>query len=48
MRTALLVREILLAHRDGAQVALGASLGRVTALNLVIECSVEVLHTVGF
>ncbi|WP_329568622.1 TetR/AcrR family transcriptional regulator C-terminal domain-containing protein [Kitasatospora sp. NBC_01266] len=47
-RMALLVRETLLAHRDGAQVALGAGLGRATALGTVIERSVEVLHAAGF
>ncbi|MCX4746172.1 TetR family transcriptional regulator [Kitasatospora sp. NBC_01287] len=47
-RMALVVRDTLFAHRDGAQVALGAGLGRATSLGLVIERSVEVLHGAGF
>ncbi|MBO2453254.1 TetR/AcrR family transcriptional regulator C-terminal domain-containing protein [Actinomadura barringtoniae] len=43
-RTAGLLHEALLAHRDGGAVALGAGLHRAVALGAVAERIVEVLH----
>ncbi|GAA5187360.1 TetR/AcrR family transcriptional regulator C-terminal domain-containing protein [Rugosimonospora acidiphila] len=46
--TADLIRSRLLAHPDGAQLALGADLTRATALLRIVERTVEVLHHAGF
>ncbi|MCZ4125887.1 TetR/AcrR family transcriptional regulator C-terminal domain-containing protein [Streptomyces sp. H39-S7] len=42
------LRHGLLAHRDGARVALGADVTRALALGAFIERTTEVLHEVGF
>jgi TetR/AcrR family tetracycline transcriptional repressor len=47
-RTADLLRSRLLAHPDGAQLALGADLSRSAALRHVVERTIEVLHGAGF
>lgn len=46
--TAEVLRTHLLAHPDGAQLALGANLGRAPALLRFVERTVEVLHAAGF
>src|SRR5262245_2737761 len=46
--TADLLRQRLLEHPDGAQLALGADLTRATALRHVVERTIEVLHHAGF
>jgi TetR/AcrR family transcriptional regulator, tetracycline repressor protein len=46
--TADVLRSRLLAHPDGAQLALGANLVRATALRRFVERTVEVLHKAGF
>ena len=48
MRTAELLRSTLLAHTDGARVALGADLTRAVALGMFVERIAEVLHGAGF
>jgi TetR/AcrR family transcriptional regulator, tetracycline repressor protein len=47
-RVAGLLRSQLLAHPDGAQLALGADLTRATALRRFVERTIEVLHDAGF
>jgi AcrR family transcriptional regulator len=44
----LALREALLAHRDGALVAVGADLTRAVALGTFVERTTAVLHEVGF
>jgi TetR/AcrR family transcriptional regulator, tetracycline repressor protein len=46
--TADLLRARLLAHPDGAQLALGADLHRAAALRRFVERTTEVLHGAGF
>ena len=46
--TADVLRARLLAHPDGAQLALGADLSRATALCCFVERTIEVLHAAGF
>jgi len=48
MHTARVLRRELLAHPDGARVALGADLRRAIALGMFFERSIEVLHAAGF
>jgi TetR/AcrR family transcriptional regulator, tetracycline repressor protein len=47
-RTADALRARLLAHPDGAQLALGVNLARAPALARIVERTVEVLHGAGF
>jgi TetR/AcrR family tetracycline transcriptional repressor len=47
-RTADVLRARLLAHPDGASLALGADLSRATALLRFVERTIEVLHGAGF
>jgi TetR/AcrR family transcriptional regulator, tetracycline repressor protein len=47
-RTADVLRARLLAHPDGAQLALGANLHRASALRRFVERTTEVLHGAGF
>jgi TetR/AcrR family tetracycline transcriptional repressor len=47
-RTADVLRSRLLAHPDGAQLALGANLYRAVALRRFVERAIEVLHAGGF
>src|SRR3954453_36717 len=46
--TAEVLRARLLAHPDGASLALGADLSRATALLRFVERTIEVLHGAGF
>ena len=46
--TADVLRARLLAHPDGAQLALGANLSRAPALRSFVERTIEVLHRAGF
>jgi TetR/AcrR family transcriptional regulator, tetracycline repressor protein len=46
--TADVLRARLLAHPGGAQLALGANLGRAVALRGFVERTIEVLHGAGF
>jgi TetR/AcrR family transcriptional regulator, tetracycline repressor protein len=46
--TADVLRGRLLAHQDGARLALGANLFRATALRRFVERTIEVLHDAGF
>ncbi|MEV0406370.1 TetR/AcrR family transcriptional regulator C-terminal domain-containing protein [Actinoallomurus sp. NPDC050550] len=48
LRTAELLRSTLLAHTDGARVALGANLIRAVALGMFVERTAQVLHAAGF
>jgi TetR/AcrR family transcriptional regulator, tetracycline repressor protein len=47
-RTADVLRARLLAHPDGAALALGADLSRAPALLRVVERTIEVLHGAGY
>lgn len=47
-RTAHDMRLALIAHRDGARVALGAGLGRAISLGTLVDRTVQVLHAAGF
>lgn len=47
-RTAGVLRSQLLAHPDGAQLALGVNLSRAPALRRFVERTIEVLHGAGF
>jgi TetR/AcrR family tetracycline transcriptional repressor len=47
-RTADVLRSRLLAHPDGARLALGANLYRAVALRRIVERAIEVLHGAGF
>ncbi|GAB3987139.1 TetR/AcrR family transcriptional regulator [Actinoallomurus acanthiterrae] len=48
LRTAELLRSTLLAHTDGARIALGANLIRAVALGMFVERTAQVLHAAGF
>jgi TetR/AcrR family transcriptional regulator, tetracycline repressor protein len=47
-QTARALRRGLLAHRDGAQIALGADLNRAQSLGVFVERITDVLHSAGF